>query len=222
MAIISEKFDLLGRDDPTKTYRLGIMGGTFDPIHIGHLACAEQVADTCELDGVIFMPAGDPWMKQGRAVTSADHRFNMVAKAIAGNDRFCVSRLEINRPGNTYTIDTLRTLREHFPNNVDLDFISGADALFHILKWRNPAEVAQLAHLVAATRPGYELSDTRKRYMRTHANIFRIIPAEITALSISSSDIRERVRNKKSIRYLVPREVFAYIHEHKIYTISHE
>lgn len=215
--VICERFDNLGFDDPSRAYRLGIMGGTFDPIHIGHLACAEQVREACDLDAVVFMPAGDPWMKRGRRLASAEDRFAMVCLAAQDNPHFDVSRLEIDRSGETYTVDTLRALKAHYPENVELFFISGADAVFRILEWRDAQEVASLARLVAVTRPGYEISDARSKYMRTHASIMHISQLEVTALSISSTDLREKVRAGKSIRYLVPQVVADYIQEHGLY-----
>lgn len=215
--VICERFDNLGFDDPSHAYRLGIMGGTFDPIHIGHLACAEQVREACDLDAVVFMPAGDPWMKRGRRLASAEDRFAMVCLAAQDNPHFGVSRLEIDRSGETYTVDTLRALKAHYPENVELFFISGADAVFRILEWRDAQEVASLARLVAVTRPGYEISDARSKYMRTHASIMHISQLEVTALSISSTDLREKVRAGKSIRYLVPQVVADYIQEHGLY-----
>lgn len=215
--VVCERFDGMGREHPERTYRLGIMGGTFDPIHIGHLACAEQVRDAYNLDGVVFMPAGDPWMKRGRALAPAEDRFAMVRLAVRDNPRFDVSRLEIDRAGETYTVDTLRALKAHYPENVEIYFISGADAVFRILEWRDAREVASLARLVAVTRPGYEISDARSKYMRTHASIMHISQLEVTALSISSTDLREKVRTGKSIRYLVPQVVADYIKEHGLY-----
>lgn len=211
------RFEALARENPQRIFRLGVMGGTFDPIHIGHLACAEQVRDAFALDGVIFMPAGDPWMKRGRTVTAAEDRFAMVCAAVADNPLFGASRLEIDRPGATYTVDTLRQLRERYPRNVELFFISGADAVFRILEWRDAEALGKLAHLVAVTRPGYELTDARVRYLRTHASILHIAQIEVTALAISSTDLRQKVAAGKSIRYLVPQAVADYIEQHGLY-----
>ena len=202
---VCERFDDLGADG--RRARLGIMGGTFDPIHMGHLACAEQACDAFGLAGVVFMPAGNPWMKRDRSVTDAETRFSMVRAAVADNPRFDASRLEIDRAGETYTVDTLRALRAHYPENVELYFISGADAVQRILEWRDAAEVARLARLIAVTRPGYAIDDARRRYMRTHAGIRHVSMFEATALAISSTDLREKVRMGRSIRYLVPQVV---------------
>ena len=217
MAAVCEKFDALGLEDPDRAYRLGIMGGTFDPIHIGHLACAEQVADKFRLDGVVFMPAGDPWMKAGKNVTPAEERLEMVRLSVAGNPRFDVSRMEIDREGSTYTVETLRELRAYYPSNVELYFISGADAVFSMLEWRDSEELGKLAHLVGVTRPGWTLSDARRRYMRTHGGIYRLSQVEVTALSISSTELRRMVAEGRSIRYLVSDGVVDYIREHGLY-----
>ncbi|MDO4443494.1 MAG: nicotinate-nucleotide adenylyltransferase [Slackia sp.] len=213
--VVCARFDDAGACG--KRIRLGIMGGTFDPIHVGHLACAEQVREAFGLEGVIFMPAGDPWMKRGRGVTDAEARFDMVKAAVADNPRFDASRLEIDRCGKTYTVDTLRALRAHYPENVELYFISGADALQHILEWRDADEVGRLARLVAVTRPGYEIDDARKRYMRTHGGIRHVSMFEATALAVSSTDLREKVRSGRSIRYLVPQVVADYIEQQGLY-----
>lgn len=210
-----ERFDVLGSDG--RRARLGIMGGTFDPIHVGHLACAEQVRDVFELDGVVFMPAGDPWMKRGRSISAAEDRFAMVKAAVEDNPFFDASRLEIDRAGETYTVDTLRALRAHYPDNVELYFISGADAMHRILEWRDATELARMARLVAVSRPGYEIDDARRRYMLTHAAIRHVSVIEATALAVSSTDLREKVRSGRSIRYLVPQVVADYVENHGLY-----
>lgn len=213
--VVCERFDVLGSDG--RRARLGIMGGTFDPIHVGHLACAEQVRDVFELDGVVFMPAGDPWMKRGRSISAAEDRFAMVKAAVEDNPFFDASRLEIDRAGETYTVDTLRALRAHYPDNVELYFISGADAMHRILEWRDATELARMARLVAVSRPGYEIDDARRRYMLTHAAIRHVSVIEATALAVSSTDLREKVRSGRSIRYLVPQVVADYVENHGLY-----
>ena len=144
---------VLGQD-PSRTYRLGIMGGTFDPIHNGHLVAAEQACNDLGLDVVVFVPAGSPAFKQDRRVSTPEDRHAMTLLATADNPRFLVSRIEVDRPGVTYTVDTLELLRSHYPSNVELYFITGADAIIDIISWRDAARIAQLAHLVGATRPG--------------------------------------------------------------------
>ena len=216
MALVSEQFDDLGLDDPQKKYRLGIMGGTFDPIHIGHLASAEQVRERFNLDAVIFIPAGVPVYKKNKQVSSSDDRFEMCRLAVESNPSFDVSRIEIERPGDTYTVDTLRQLRDHFPPNVELYFITGADAVFSILKWRNAELVVQLAHFIAVARPGYVISDDQKFYFVQRFN-HRISYTDVAALAISSTDLRERVKRGASIRYLTMACVRDYIERHGLY-----
>lgn len=214
MSIICERFDDLGRDG--KPARLGIMGGTFDPIHIGHLACAEQAREAYDLDAVVFIPAGNPVFKKDRHVTPASERLEMCRLATRSNPAFDVSAIEIERGGDTYTVDTLRQLRAQYPDNVELRFITGADAVYHIVQWRESAAIADLARLIAVTRPGYALSAERRASIEEHGN-FAIDYLEVTALAISSSDLRARVAAGKSIRYLTMQGVFDYIREQGLY-----
>ena len=216
MAVVSERFDGLGLDDPEKTFRLGVMGGTFDPIHIGHLACAEQVREAYGLDAVIFVPAGHPVFKRNQKVTAAADRLEMCRLAVRSNPAFDASAIEIERGGDTYTVDTLRQLRSHYPDNVELYFITGADAVFSIVKWRESSKIAKLAKLIGVTRPGYALSDEKKRFLAEQSD-FSVSYTEITALAISSSDLRARVREGRSIRYLTMQSVFDYVAEHGLY-----
>ena len=210
MGRICDHFDDLGRDGGRA--RLGIMGGTFDPIHIGHLACAEQAREAYDLDGVVFVPAGNPVFKKDRPVTPAAERLEMCRIATRSNPAFDVSAIEIERGGDTYTVDTLRQLRAHYPDNVELRFITGADAVYHIVQWRESAAIADLARLIAVTRPGYALSEERRAFIAEHGN-FAIDYLEVTALAISSSDLRRRVAAGKSIRYLTMQGVLDYIQE---------
>lgn len=217
MAYICERFDDLGFDGAPR--RLGIMGGTFDPVHIGHLACAEQAREAYGLDAVVFVPAGVPVFKKGRSITSAQDRLAMCRLSVASNPTFDVSALEIERAGDTYTVDTLRELRAHYPDNVELSFITGADAVVHIVKWRESAAIADLARLIAVTRPGYALSDERKREIEEQGS-FEVAYLEVTALAISSSDLRNRVEQGHSIRYLTEQSVFDYVSDHGLYRAS--
>lgn len=212
--VVCERFDSLGASG--KSARLGIMGGTFDPIHIGHLACAEQAREAYNLDAVVFIPAGKPAFKLKRNVTDAEQRFRMCQLAVESNPAFDVSRVEIDRPGVTYTADTLRQLRAHYPKNVQLFFITGADAVCSILKWRESAAIADLADLIAVTRPGYVLTEEQRTTIEQAGN-FRIHLLEATGLAVSSSDLRARVAAGKSIRYLTMQRVLDYIHEHHLY-----
>jgi len=215
-AIISERFDSLGLDDPKKLRRLGIMGGTFDPIHIGHLACAEQVREKFDLDAVIFIPSGVPVFKKHLEVTDGARRLEMCRMACGDNQAFDVSSIEIDREGDTFTVDTLRQVRDYYPENVELFFITGADAVFNIMKWRESDVVAELARFIAVTRPGYTISEEQKYLLETHS-AFDIAYTEVTALAISSSTLRQRVSEGKSVRYLTMRCVCDYIATQGLY-----
>ena len=191
--------------------RLGIMGGTFDPIHHGHLSAAQEVAAQWGLDEVVFVPTGQPWQKTHRAVSPAEDRYLMTVIATASNPRFNVSRVEVDRAGATYTIDTLRALRAARPDVDELVFITGADALAQILGWRAADEMFSLAHFVGVTRPGYDLHVDA----RFPPNAVSLV--EVPALAISSSDIRARVASGKPVWYLVPDGVVQYIDKRALY-----
>ncbi len=194
--------------------RLGVMGGTFDPIHHGHLLTAEEAAVQFGLDEVVFVPTGQPWMKEERDVSSPEHRYLMTVIATASNPRFSVSRLEVDREGPTYTVDTLRELKDQHGGNVDLFFVTGADAVLEIFQWKDPDEILELAHFIAATRPGYDLARFEAEEPTRHPNVSVM---NIPALAISSTDIRERVREGRPIRYLVPEGVESYIEKARLY-----
>lgn len=185
------------------------MGGTFDPIHHGHLVAASEVGARYRLDEVIFVPTGRPWQKDGQVVSEAEHRYLMTVIATASNPRFMVSRVDIDRDGPTYTIDTLRDLHSQFPDD-ELFFITGADALAQILSWKDVDELWKLAHFVGVTRPGHPLSNTG-----LPSN--RVSLMEVPAMAISSTDCRERVRRREPVWYLVPDGVVQYIAKHKLY-----
>ena len=184
--------------------RIGVMGGTFDPIHAGHLVAASEVAYRFELDRVVFVPTGQPWQKSDRLVSPAEDRYLMTVIATAADERFVVSRVDIDRSGPTYTVDTLRDIRSQWGEDHDYHFITGADALADILSWHEPEEALRLAHLIGVTRPGHVLEDPG-------VAPGRITLLEIPALAISSSDIRSRVARGAPIRYLVTPGVEAYI-----------
>ena len=192
--------------------RIGVMGGTFDPIHHGHLVAASEVADRFNLDEVIFVPTGQPWQKAGKTISPAEDRYLMTVIATASNPRFSVSRVDIDRDGPTYTIDTLRDLREQFPDE-ELYFITGADALASIMSWHDWEEMFQLAEFVGVTRPGYELredmlpADIQKR----------VHLVEIPAMAISSTDCRARAAEGRPVWYLVPDGVVQYIAKNALY-----
>ena len=205
----------LGEDD-VREYRLGIMGGTFDPIHHGHLVAAEAAFDMLDLDVVVFMPAGSPAFKQEKRVSSGEDRYAMTLLATSDNPHFVASRFEVDRSGITYTADTLRLLREVYPKNVEFYFMTGADAIAEVVSWRDAETIARLSHLVGATRPGYDLSTARCAFEASPYD-FDVTYLEIPALAISSSYLRERVREGKSLRYLTPDVVTGYIHKHALY-----
>ncbi len=186
------------------------MGGTFDPIHLGHLVAAEQIRADLALDEVVFIPAGAPWQK-AREVTPAEHRYLMTVLATAANPAFSVSRVEVDAPGPTYTVDTLRALRERLPDE-DLFFITGADAILSILTWRDATECLELAEFVAATRPGHDLSDLEETGVRE-----KVMAVDVPALAISSTDVRERIAAGRPVTYLIPREVEQYARKHGLY-----
>jgi nicotinate-nucleotide adenylyltransferase len=191
------------------SHRVGIMGGTFDPIHHGHLVAASEVAALFDLDEVIFVPTGEPWQKTERQVSPAEHRYLMTVIATASNPRFWVSRVDIDRPGPTYTIDTIRDIETQRPD-AELFFITGADALAQILSWKDAEEALRLARFVGVTRPGYELSDA-------HLPIDSVILLDVPAMAISSSDCRARVAAGRPVWYLVPDGVVQYINKHRLY-----
>ncbi|GAA2123556.1 nicotinate-nucleotide adenylyltransferase [Nocardioides bigeumensis] len=188
------------------------MGGTFDPIHHGHLVAASEVQAWFDLDEVIFAPTGAPWQKADRDVTEAEHRYLMTVIATAANPRFTVSRVDIDREGPTYTADTLRDLKTLHPD-AELYFITGADALAEIFTWRNPDELFALARFVGCTRPGYEMDRATLEAIPSD----RVTMVEIPALAISSTDCRARKRRGEPVWYLVPDGVVQYIAKHDLY-----
>ena len=189
--------------------RVGIMGGTFDPIHHGHLVAASEVADRFSLDEVVFVPTGEPWQKDDR-VSSGEDRYLMTVIATASNPRFAVSRVDIDREGPTYTVDTVRDLREVYGAATQLFFITGADALGKILSWKDADEIFKLAHLVGVTRPGFELSDD-------HLPADSVSLIEVPAMAISSTACRQRVAAGHPVWYLVPDGVVQYIAKRRLY-----
>ncbi|MDQ1084094.1 MULTISPECIES: nicotinate-nucleotide adenylyltransferase [Microbacterium] len=191
----------------TRAPRIGVMGGTFDPIHHGHLVAASEVAQSFDLDEVVFVPTGRPWQKDD--VTESEHRYLMTVIATASNPQFTVSRVDIDREGPTYTIDTLRDLQQQRPG-AELFFITGADAVAQILSWRNHQQLWDLAHFVAVSRPGHVLNTEGL----PSENVSQL---EIPALSISSTDCRARVRRGHPVWYLVPDGVVQYIAKHHLY-----
>ena len=189
--------------------RIGVMGGTFDPIHHGHLVAASEVAGLFGLDEVVFVPTGAPWQKSDRGVSPAEDRYLMTVIATASNPRFSVSRVDVDRGGPTYTIDTLTDLQRQHPD-AELFFITGADALAQILSWRDVERVFRYAHFVGVTRPGYELGDD-------HLPEGVATLVEVPAMAISSTDCRTRVAEGRPVWYLVPDGVVQYISKRNLY-----
>lgn len=235
-----------------KTLRLGVMGGTFDPIHFGHLVTAEEALVQFNLDKVVFMPTGKPVAKAHRDVSPAEDRYLMAVLATASNPDFEVSRMEIERPGETYTVDTMVAMRKLYGPRAELYFITGADAVREILTWKDAVRFAGLCSFIAATRPGFEpelgagpahptedagdgaAHPTKSaahptdgadggeavRRGRPPEKLPKVEYMEVPALAISSSDIRERVRTRRPVRYLLPESVAAHIRKNGLYRES--
>jgi len=194
---------------------IGVLGGTFDPIHTGHLIIAEEARTRLGLKEVLFVPAGQPWLKQGSDVTPANHRVEMARLAIADNPRFRLGVTEVERHGPSYTVETMMALREQFGSEASLFFILGRDTLADLPVWKEPAKLVQLCRLVVAPRLGSR--DLKHLKEAMPGLLDEIVQLDMPLIEISSSGIRERVRNGMSIRYLVPQRVERYINEHGIY-----
>jgi nicotinate-nucleotide adenylyltransferase len=197
----------------SESKRLGVMGGTFDPIHHGHLVAASEVQAWFDLDEVVFVPTGQPWQKADREVSAAEDRYLMTVIATASNPRFSVSRVDLDRSGPTYTVDTLNDIRSERGPEWDLYFITGADALEQILSWRDLDELFDLAHFVGCTRPGHTLS-------ATGLPEGKVTLVEVPALAISSTECRDRVRQGEPIWYLVPDGIVQYISKRHLYAVT--
>jgi nicotinate-nucleotide adenylyltransferase len=193
------------------------MGGTFDPIHNGHLVAASEVADLFDLDEVVFVPTGQPWQKRSRSVTSAEDRYLMTVIATASNPRFSVSRVDIDRGGATYTKDTLHDLHDQNPD-ADLYFITGADALASILSWQNWEQMFSIARFVGVSRPGYELDGKHIAAAMAELPADALHLVEVPALAISSTDCRRRAEKSRPIWYLVPDGVVQYVAKRNLYS----
>lgn len=202
----------------TGLQRIGLMGGTFDPIHYGHLVTAEAARCEFSLDKVIFIPSGHPPHKKDYQVTAAEHRYRMTVLATASNPFFEVSRIEIERAGMSYTIDTVTEFRQLLGPEPELYFITGADAILEILHWKDVDELLKKCRFIAATRPGFpleKLEDLKPQLPLESWDRIHII--EVPALAISSTDIRRRVRARKTIKYLLPEAVEEYIRQEGLY-----
>jgi len=188
--------------------KIGLFGGSFDPVHMGHLLAASESADQLELDQVHFVTAARPPHKRPHAPAEARHE--MVVLATISDERFRASRLELDHPGPTFTVDTLRRARRRWPDD-DLFFITGADAYRDLASWREPEALVELAQMVAVSRPGYDLSRLDPFFRE------RVLPLVIPGYEISSTEIRRRIATGRSVRYLVPYEVEVYIAKHRLY-----
>jgi nicotinate-nucleotide adenylyltransferase len=197
---------------------IGILGGTFDPIHIGHLVVAEEARITVGLREVLFVPAGQPWLKQDRDITPAVHRVEMVHRAIADNPYFKLSTLEVERPGPSYTVDTLTLLQKQLGSEASLFFILGRDTLAELPLWKEAQKLVQLCRLVVPPRLGSR--DLRHLEEAIPGLLERVIQLDMPVIGVSSSEIRQRIAQGMPIRYLVPPEVEKYIAEQKIYPTS--
>ncbi|HOM02953.1 MAG TPA: nicotinate-nucleotide adenylyltransferase [Acetivibrio sp.] len=198
--------------------KIGILGGTFDPIHNGHLIMAEIIRGAFELDKVLFIPSGNPPHKKEQTVTDAYHRYNMVCEALKGNSHFEVSRIEVDREGYTYTIDTLGVLNEQYKGIATLYYIIGADVLYDLLTWKDYEKVFKICRFIAALRPGSDIEgfNDRIKYLEDTFSA-SILAAQIPLIEISSTMIRNRVKEGKSIKYLVPDAVENYIKREGLY-----
>ena len=197
---------------------IGVLGGTFDPIHVGHLIIAEEARLKLRLSQVLFVPAGQPWLKQDRDIAPAVHRVEMVRRAIADNPHFKLSTLEVDRPGPSYTVDTLTMLRKQLGSRANLFLVLGRDTLDELPLWKEPQEVVQLCKLVVPPRIGSK--DLKHLDKAMPGLLERVVQLDMPVIGISSSGIRQRLAQGLSIRYLVPPEVEEYIAEHNVYPIS--
>lgn len=202
-----------------KAKRVGIMGGTFDPIHLGHLVTAEAARSDFGLEKVIFVPSGRPPHKQESAITPKEFRYLMTVLATAANPYFEVSRTEIERSGQSYTIDTVEFMKGKMQPGGELFFITGADAILEIVTWKNVEQLLEIVTFIAATRPGYDLHQLKNRLSRKLNKhlMDKIIPIEVPAMAISSTDIRNRLKEGRSIKYLLPESVENFIQKNDLY-----
>ena len=197
--------------------RVGVFGGTFDPIHLGHLAVARSIQATLELDKVVFVPAGQPWMKAGTPVSPVKDRVEMVRLAVARHKTFELSTIEADRPGPSYAVDTMDALRRQSGSRSALFFLLGSDALMDIAKWKDPQRLIQLCQLVAFARPGCRLLRMEALEAAVPGVSKRVILVDVPQVDIRATDIRCRVAEGRSIQRLVPRAVERYILEHGLY-----
>jgi nicotinate-nucleotide adenylyltransferase len=197
--------------------RVGIFGGTFDPIHLGHLAVARSIQSSLGLDNVIFIPAGQPWLKADTPVSRVKDRVQMLRLALARRRAFELSTIEADRPGPSYTVDTMETLQRQLGSDVALFFLLGSDALEDIPKWKEPQRLIQLCQLVAFARPGFGLPTMEALEAAMPGVSQRVVFVEVPQVNIRATDIRRRIAEGRSIQRLVPRAVERYILEHGLY-----
>lgn len=191
--------------------KIGLFGGTFDPIHNGHLIIAEWVREELQLEKIIFIPAGDPPHKQESNITSIKHRLAMVSLAIEANDRFSLSDIEAKKAGKSYTVETLRVLQNHFSSPTKLFWIIGSDSLLDLPNWFQPDEIVRLAQIVVYPRSGYSVNEAAARFKD------RVLYVDSPLIDISATTIRDRIRQEKSVRYFLPESVLKYIHRENLY-----
>lgn len=211
-------------DQPSLIRHIGVIGGTFDPIHYGHLVIAEEVRATLNLSEVVFIPAGQPPHKTGHHITEVRHRLAMLELALASNSHFHISRMEIERIGPSYTVDTLHTLRQQWGENTALSFIIGWDSLEELHTWYKAEEMlTQVTHLVAVRRPGYEEDDEYNKVLeqRLPGILQRLLVVQAPQLEISATDLRQRVAENRPIKYQTPEGVETYIKENRLYHHTH-
>ncbi len=202
---------------PKKRIRLGLMGGTFDPIHYGHLVTAEEARVCYDLTEVIFIPSGHPPHKTNLQVSDAQHRLTMCLLATVTNQHFWVSDIEVKRPGFSYTYDTVRAIKQAYDNQAEVFFITGADAVKEILDWKDFDKLIEECTFIAATRPGYILDLDKQNTSLPPHTLEKILPLEVTALAISSTDVRQKVMKNCPIKYLLPETVENYIYKYNLY-----
>ena len=197
--------------------RIGVFGGTFDPVHVGHLIAAERATELLHLDEMLFIPAGEPWFKSDEPVTDAEHRLNMVRLAVESNPRFRACGVEVARAGPSYTVDTLEQLHSSTPDGAEFFLVLGLDALAEIHRWRRPERVFELATVVGVSRPGAEFDpnalDTALPY-----SAGRVIMLDVPLVDVGATELRRRAAEGNSLRYLVPDSVEEYIREHRLYS----
>ncbi len=197
--------------------KLGVFGGTFDPVHLGHLITASEVTERVKLDRTVFVPAGNPWLKSGQQVSDAEHRLEMVRLAISDDERFEVSDIEAERPGPTYTVDTVEALRRQHGEATEICLILGADLLAEIGRWRQPCRILEQVRPIVVSRPGFPEPDRQALEAVHPAAASGAVFVQGRSIGISSTDIRDRVAAGRSIRYLVPEAVGQYIRGHGLY-----